>query len=63
MYFNTSYVVIKRVLTKSPVALDNISIHLMLLLNGIDEYATLSFVDFNTSYVVIKPANLLTSNY
>ena len=54
LYFNTSYVVIKRLgKFKSTIAI-RISIHLMLLLNKVEALVVLKVMYFNTSYVVIK---------
>ena len=53
--FNTSYVVIKHVAGAKDMASWSISIHLMLLLNGlVVERKGKNSTHFNTSYVVIK---------
>ena len=54
LYFNTSYVVIKRSQSLAVTTTMGISIHLMLLLNEMLLIKVSLYGNFNTSYVVIK---------
>ena len=58
-HFNTSYVVIKRKAMDHSASRLHISIHHMLLLNKNDFVSFfIDFLNFNTSYVVIKLGEL-----